>query len=128
MANQPAEAYHCRAYLIKCFVHPLTASLFTTWEQVRKFDNGCTAKQALNMANQPAEAYYCRIHLINSFVHPLTAALFTTWEQVKKFNNGYTIEESLNDENILEPYLGTHIPTGATGFPNLLDPFGDEFS
>lgn len=48
MANQPAEAYHCRKYLINCFVHPLIAILFTTWTQVRKYENESSLQQALS--------------------------------------------------------------------------------
>ncbi len=47
MPNQPAEAYRCRAYLIKCFVHPLVAAMFTTWKQVKRYDNGYSLEEAL---------------------------------------------------------------------------------
>jgi hypothetical protein len=50
MSNQPAEAYHCRRYLINCFIHPAVAALFTTWEQVKRFENsGYSTEDLLNV-------------------------------------------------------------------------------
>ena len=40
MGNQPAEAYYVREYLIKCFVHPLTANLFSSWDQANRYISG----------------------------------------------------------------------------------------
>lgn len=48
MPNQPAEAYYCKKYLINCFVHPLVASLFTTWTQVRKYENWHSLEDSVN--------------------------------------------------------------------------------
>lgn len=49
MSNQPAEAYYCRTYLIKCFVHPLVAAMFTTWKQVKRYENGYNLEESLYM-------------------------------------------------------------------------------
>jgi hypothetical protein len=40
MPNQPAEAYYVRIYLIKCFIHPLTASFFSSWTQAHRYISG----------------------------------------------------------------------------------------
>lgn len=39
MSNQPAEAYHCRNFLIKHLIHPKIASKYTTWEAAKVFLN-----------------------------------------------------------------------------------------
>jgi uncharacterized membrane protein YjgN (DUF898 family) len=40
MGNKPAEAYYVRIYLVNCFVHPLTANLFSSWAQAHRYING----------------------------------------------------------------------------------------
>lgn len=40
MTNQPAESYYVRGYLIKCFIHPLTANLFSSWAQAHRYISG----------------------------------------------------------------------------------------
>ena len=91
MPNQPAEAFHCKRYLINCFIHPLTASLLTTWEQVRRFNSGLSIEEVLL-----EDALHCKQYLINCFVHPLTAARFTNWVQVRLLESGFSVNEALN--------------------------------
>lgn len=67
-ANQPAEAYHCKEYLIKCFINPLTAALFTTWEQVIKFNKGYTVEEALYI--QTGETFSIDETVVTIFGNP----------------------------------------------------------
>lgn len=95
MPTEPTEAELCRSYLIKRCYTPQIASLFTTWEQVRRLINGYTVEQSLDNGYQPAESYHCKEYLIKCFLHPAVATLFTTWEQVRRLERGFTEEESL---------------------------------
>jgi hypothetical protein len=49
MKNQPDEITHIKQYLINCFIHPIIANLFNTWDQVKLFESGSTIKEIFSV-------------------------------------------------------------------------------
>ncbi len=68
MPRKLTETLDCRRYLINSFVHPLIARLFTTWEQVRKFDNGASFEAAL----KDDEAAIALFNNLKHTIYPLS--------------------------------------------------------
>jgi hypothetical protein len=124
MPDKLSERSLCREYLISKLFDPLTANLFTTWEQVRKLSNGYTIEESLDRGNQPSEAYHCQEYLKKCLVSPLTASLFTTWEQVRRLERGFTEYESLY---IQTGDTFTAKDTSVTIFGNLRPPDENDF-